>query len=85
MRIIVLGAGIVGVTTAYFLRERGHEVVVVERRAEVATETSVGNAGHVCPSYATPWAAPGMPAKSLKWSLQSWLGIEAALRFTPRL
>jgi D-amino-acid dehydrogenase len=59
MRIIVLGAGIVGVTTAYFLRERGHEVVVVERRAEVAAETSVGNAGHVCPSYATPWAAPG--------------------------
>ncbi|MES9282525.1 FAD-dependent oxidoreductase, partial [Cutibacterium acnes] len=40
MRIIVLGAGIVGVTTAYFLRERGHEVVVVERRAEVAAETS---------------------------------------------
>jgi len=85
MRIIVLGAGIVGVTTAYFLRERGHEVVVVERRAEVAAETSVGNAGHVCPSYATPWAAPGMPAKSLKWSVQSWLGIEAALHFTPRL
>lgn len=85
MRIIVLGAGIVGVTTAYFLRERGHEVTVVERRAEVAAETSVGNAGHVCPSYATPWAAPGMPGKSLKWSLQSWLGIEAALRFTPRL
>jgi len=85
MRIIVLGAGIVGVTTAYYLHERGHEVTVVERRAQVAAETSVGNAGHVCPSYATPWAAPGMPGKSLKWTLQSWLGIEAALRFTPRL
>lgn len=85
MRIIVLGAGIVGVTTAYFLREQGHEVTVVDRQSDVAAETSVGNAGHVCPSYATPWAAPGMPAKSLKWSVQSWLGIEAALRFTPRL
>jgi len=85
MRIIVLGAGIVGVTTAYFLRERGHEVTVIERRSDVAAETSVGNAGHVCPSYATPWAAPGMPLKSLKWSMQSWLGIEAALKFTPRM
>ncbi|MFL9927059.1 D-amino acid dehydrogenase [Herbaspirillum lusitanum] len=85
MRIIVLGAGIVGVTTAYFLQQKGYEVTVVERQPQVAAETSVGNAGHVCPSYATPWAAPGMPGKSLKWSLQSWFGIESALRFTPRM
>jgi len=85
MHIIVIGAGIVGVTTAYFLHEKGYTVTVVDRQPEVAAETSVGNAGHVCPSYATPWAAPGMKGKSLKWSLQSWLGMESALRFTPRL
>jgi D-amino-acid dehydrogenase len=85
MHIIVLGAGIVGVTTAYFLHEQGYTVTVVERQPQVAAEASVGNAGHVCPSYATPWAAPGMQGKSLKWSLQSWLGMDAALRFTPRL
>ncbi|ASU36840.1 D-amino acid dehydrogenase small subunit [Herbaspirillum sp. meg3] len=85
MHIIVLGAGIVGVTTAYFLHEKGYTVTVVDRQSDVAAETSIGNAGHVCPSYATPWAAPGMKGKSLKWSVQSWLGMEAALRFTPRL
>lgn len=85
MHIIVIGAGIVGVTTAYFLHEQGYTVTVVDRQSEVAAETSIGNAGHVCPSYATPWAAPGMKGKSLKWTVQSWLGMEAALRFTPRL
>jgi len=85
MHIIVLGAGIVGVTTAYFLHEKGYTVTVVDRQPDIAAETSVGNAGHVCPSYATPWAAPGMKGKSLKWSLQSWLGMESALKFTPRL
>lgn len=85
MHIIVLGAGIVGVTTAYFLHEKGYAVTVIDRQPLVAGETSVGNAGHVCPSYATPWAGPGMQGKSLKWVLQSWLGMESALRFTPRL
>ena len=50
MHIIVLGAGIVGVTTAYFLHEQGYTVTVVDRQNEVAAETSFGNAGHVCPS-----------------------------------
>lgn len=85
MHIIVLGAGIVGVTSAYFLHEKGYTVTVVDRQPEVAAETSAGNAGHVCPSYATPWAAPGMKSNSLKWAVQSWLGMESALRFTPRL
>lgn len=85
MHIIVLGAGIVGVTTAYFLHEKGYTVTVIDRQPLVAAETSVGNAGHVCPSYATPWAGPGMQGKSLKWVLQSWFGMESALRFTPRL
>lgn len=63
MRIAVVGAGIVGVTTAFELAEAGHEVTVLERRAAVATQASFANAGVVAPGYVTPWAAPGMPWK----------------------
>ncbi|MGZ5269615.1 MAG: D-amino acid dehydrogenase [Ramlibacter sp.] len=66
MRIAVIGAGIVGVTTAYELAADGHEVTVFERHGAVAEETSFANAGVVAPGYVTPWAAPGMPAKVLK-------------------
>ena len=66
MRVVVIGAGIVGVTTAYELAAQGHEVTVLERRASVAAETSFANAGVVAPGYVTPWAAPGMPWKVLK-------------------
>ena len=57
MRVLVLGAGGAGVATAYHLHLQGHEVSVVDRQAGPALETSFSNAGHVCPSYATPWAA----------------------------
>lgn len=63
MRVAVIGAGIVGVTTAYELAADGHEVEVFERRGSVAAETSFANAGLVAPGYVTPWAAPGMPGK----------------------
>jgi D-amino-acid dehydrogenase len=66
MRIAVIGAGIIGVTTAYELGVDGHEVTVFERRASVAAETSFANAGLVAPGYVTPWAAPGMPGKVLR-------------------
>ncbi len=66
MRVAVIGAGIVGVTTAYELAADGHEVTVFERRASVAEETSFANAGVVAPGYVSPWAAPGMPIKVLK-------------------
>lgn len=65
MRVAVIGAGIVGVTTAYELAADGHEVAVFERRGAAAEETSFANAGVVAPGYVTPWAAPGMPAKVL--------------------
>jgi D-amino-acid dehydrogenase len=66
MRIAVIGAGIVGVTTAYELASDGHEVTVFERRGSVAAETSFANAGIVAPGYVTPWAAPGMPGKVMR-------------------
>jgi len=66
MRIAVIGAGIIGVTTAYELAADGHEVTVLERRGSVAAETSFANAGVIAPGYVTPWAAPGMPAKVLR-------------------
>jgi D-amino-acid dehydrogenase len=66
MRIAVVGAGIIGVTTAYELSVEGHQVTVFERRAGVAAETSFANAGLVAPGYVTPWAAPGMPGKVLR-------------------
>src|SRR5918994_2792566 len=67
MRIIVLGSGVIGVASAYYLREAGHEVVVVDRQEGPALETSFANAGQVSPGYSSPWAAPGIPIKALKW------------------
>ncbi|GBR42291.1 D-amino acid dehydrogenase small subunit [Neoasaia chiangmaiensis NBRC 101099] len=69
MKIIVLGAGVVGVTTAWYLAEQGHEVEVVDRQPGVALETSFANAGQVSPGYSTPWAMPGLPLKAMRWML----------------
>ncbi|NEI72676.1 FAD-dependent oxidoreductase [Rhizobium lusitanum] len=67
MKVVVLGAGIVGVTSAYQLAKAGHEVTVVDRQQGPALETSFANAGEVSFGYCSPWAAPGIPAKALKW------------------
>ena len=66
---IILGGGVIGVTTAYYLAKAGHAVTVVERRPGVALETSYANAGEVSPGYAAPWAGPGIPKKAVKWLL----------------
>jgi len=70
MKVIVMGAGVVGVTTAWYLAEQGHEVEVVDRQPSVGLETSFANAGQVSPGYSTPWAAPGLPFKAARWMLQ---------------
>jgi D-amino-acid dehydrogenase len=67
MKVIVLGAGLLGTTSAYFLRQQGHEVVVVDRQATAAAETSFANGGQISVSHAEPWANPGAPLKLLKW------------------
>ena len=86
MKVAVLGAGVAGIASAYHLHEQGHEVTVIDRQAGAALETSFSNAGHVCPSYATPWAAPGMKGKAAKWIAAAWLlGADTPLKFTPRI
>ncbi len=70
MRVIVLGSGVVGVTTAYYLAKAGHDVTVIDRQPGPALETSFANAGQISPGYASPWAAPGIPLKAFKWLFQ---------------
>lgn len=70
MHIAIIGAGVIGITTAYELAADGHQVTVFERNAAAAAETSFANAGVVAPGYVTPWAAPGMPAKVARYLLR---------------
>ena len=67
MRVVVLGGGVIGVTSAWYLAEAGHEVVLLDRQAGPAQETSYANAGEVSPGYSSPWAGPGLPIKALQW------------------
>ena len=67
MKVLVLGAGVIGVTAAYELAGAGHEVTVVDRQKAPALETSFANAGEVSPGYSAPWAGPGVPLKAIKW------------------
>jgi D-amino-acid dehydrogenase len=79
MRVLILGSGVVGVTSAYYLARAGHEVTVIDRLPGPAQDTSFANAGQISPGYASPWAAPGIPLKALKWMLQE----HAPLSITP--
>jgi D-amino-acid dehydrogenase len=81
MRVLVLGAGVVGVSTAYQLLKDGHEVVVVERNSEAAAETSFANAGLIAPGHSFAWASPKVP----KILLKSLYDDRQAFRFRPRL
>jgi D-amino-acid dehydrogenase len=69
VKVLVLGGGVIGVTSAYYLAKAGHEVTVVERQPTPACETSFANAGEVSPGYSSPWAGPGVPVKAIKWLL----------------
>ena len=81
MKIAVLGAGVIGVTTAYELAKDGHDVIVIDRLAEAASETSFANAGLVAPGHAYTWASPRAP----RILLRSLMDDSAALRFKPSL
>lgn len=69
MHIAVIGSGVIGTTTAWYLSRQGHTVTVLDRQDGAALETSFANAGQISPGYATPWAAPGIPLKAIKWML----------------
>jgi D-amino-acid dehydrogenase len=70
MKILILGSGVVGVTSAYYLAQKGFDVTVIDRQEAVGLETSFANAGQISPGYSAPWAAPGVPMKALKWLFQ---------------
>lgn len=80
-QVAVIGGGVVGVCSAYYLALAGHDVVVIERNQNVAQEASFANAGMVAPGYAGPWAAPGMPGRLLRGLFRS----ESAISFKPRI
>jgi D-amino-acid dehydrogenase len=69
VKVLVLGSGVIGVASAYYLAKAGHDVVVVDRQPGPALETSFGNAGEISPGYSSPWAGPGIPLKAIKWLL----------------
>jgi len=69
MKVIVMGAGVIGVTTAYYLAKSGCEVSVIDRQPGAGLETSFANAGEISPGYASPWAGPGVPLKAVQWIL----------------
>jgi D-amino-acid dehydrogenase len=69
VKILVLGSGVIGVTSAYYLAQAGHEVTVIDRQPKPGLETSFANAGEVSPGYSSPWAGPGVPVKAVKWLL----------------
>ena len=81
MKIIVMGAGVIGVTSAWYLAKAGHDVTVIDRQDGPALETSFANAGEISPGYSSPWAAPGIPMKAIKWMFQR----HAPLVLQPRL
>lgn len=81
MHILVLGAGVVGITTAWFLQKQGHQVTVIDRQNQSGVETSYANGGQISVSHAEPWANPSAPFKVLKWLARA----DAPLLFRPRL
>ena len=67
MKILVLGSGVVGVTSAWYLAQAGHEVTVIDRQPAAGLETSFANAGQVSPGLSAPWAGPDTPKKAFRW------------------
>lgn len=80
MQVCILGAGVVGLTSAYYLAKKGVSVTVIDRQPGVALETSFANAGQISPGYSAPWAAPGVPIKAIKWLMQK----HAPLKVSPK-
>ena len=85
MKIIVLGSGVIGTTSAYYLARAGHEVTVIDRQPAAGLETSFANAGEVSPGYSAPWAGPGVPMKAVKWLLMQHSPLVVRPAFDPEM
>ena len=82
MKVLVLGSGVIGVTSAYYLAKKGFDVTVIDRQPAVGMETSFANAGQISPGYSAPWAAPGVPLKAIKWLFQRHAPLALKADFT---
>ena len=80
MKVLILGSGVIGVTSAWYLAKSGHDVTVVDRQSIVANETSFANAGQISPGYSAPWAAPGIPVKAMKWLMQELAPLKISIK-----
>ena len=85
MHVVVLGAGVIGTTTAYYLRQQGHDVTVIERQSAAGLETSFANGGQIAPSGATPWGSPEVPLLLLRWLGKVDAPLRLRLRALPGL
>ena len=85
MRVLVLGAGVVGVTAAYYLQKDGHNVTVIDRQSGSGLETSFANGGQISPSNAAPWATPEVPKQMLKWIGRNDAPLLYRMRLDPKL
>ncbi len=85
MKVIILGGGVIGVTSAWYLARLGHEVELIDRQVGTGMETSFANAGQVSPGYSTPWAAPGLPRKALGWMIGKHSPLVIRARLDPAM
>lgn len=85
MKIAVLGNGVIGVTSAWYLSQLGHDVTVIDRQHQVAEETSFANAGQISYGYSSPWAAPGIPTKALGWLFSKHAPLKIKPSLSPEL
>lgn len=85
MKIVILGAGVIGTSTAYYLAKAGHQVTVIERQAGSALETSFANAGEVSVGYSSPWAGPGVPLKAIQWLMMEHSPLKIRPSFDPTM
>ncbi|NVD06012.1 D-amino acid dehydrogenase [Vibrio sp. JPW-9-11-11] len=85
MKVVVLGSGVVGLTSAWYLSQAGCEVTVIDRQSRAAEETSFANAGQISYGYSSPWAAPGIPSKAIKWLFEQHAPLKVKPSLSPEL
>lgn len=85
MKVVILGSGVVGLTSAWYLSQAGYQVTVVDRQPRAAEETSFANAGQISYGYSSPWAAPGVPIKAMKWLLEEHAPLKIKPSLSPEL